>query len=147
MITSLRTTNIFRVLDAIPAITALVEVFSEKPAEEFAPDDSYLYLSIINDTTTTATDSGVEGWSLIKEAVVSFNIVAWVNSAKTDTDELFDIIDVINEETVDEGCQKITTWDWVKMKKVTELAPSPIAYDTKNRAVIIKQYLFTYYAK
>lgn len=61
MITSLRTTNIFRVLDAIPAITALVEVFSEKPAEEFAPDDSYLYLSIINDTTTTATDSGVEG--------------------------------------------------------------------------------------
>jgi hypothetical protein len=59
MITTLRTTNIFRVLDAIPAITALAEVFSEKPNEELAPDDSYMYLSLVTDTTTSGTDSGV----------------------------------------------------------------------------------------
>lgn len=146
MIVSLRTTNIFNVLDAIVPITTVVEVFSEKPVEEFAPSTSYLYLSLVTDSSTTSTDSGVEGWSLIKEAIVSFNVVAWT-SLKSDTDELMDILDIINEEIVDEWCQKIVNWDWVTMKRVTELAPSPIWFNIKNRAIISKQYLFSYYAK
>jgi hypothetical protein len=35
MITTLRTTNIYRVLDAIPAITSLVKVFSQKPDDDY----------------------------------------------------------------------------------------------------------------
>lgn len=148
MIISLRTTNIFNVLDALPAITAVVEVFSEKPAEEYVRenvwDDSYLYLSIVTDNTTTGTDS--KG-ALTKEAIVSFNIVAGLNKPNTDTDVLFDIIDILNEEIANEGCTKIPDWDWITVRRVTELSPSPIAYNTKNRAVMVKQYLFTYYAQ
>lgn len=146
MITTLRTTNIFRVLDAIPAVTTVVDVYKEKPVEEVVKDGpSYMYLSKVTDNTTTGTDSGLEGWSLYKEAIMSFNIVAaeWTVA----TDELFDIIDVVNEEIVDEWCKKIGIWDGVKMKRVTELSATPIGYNIKNRAIITKQYLFTYYAK
>jgi hypothetical protein len=107
-----------------------------------------MYLSLVTDTTTSGTDSGVSWWSLLKDAVVSFNIVAWLNSPiTTDTDLLFDIIDELNEQIVDEGCQKIADWDGVDVRKVTEASVTPIVYNTKNRAVVVKQYLFTYYAK
>lgn len=146
MIINLRTTNIYNVLNGLAPITAVVNPWAEKPIEEQTPSTSYLYLSKVTDNATTATDSWTEGGSLIKEALVSFVIVAWI-SAKSDTDEIFDIIDVINEEIVDEWCQKITLWDWIKMKKVTELSASPIWFNIKNRAILTKQYLFTYYAK
>ena len=151
MIKSLRATNIYNILNAIPAITGLVVVRAEKPSDEYVRDtigdNSYLYLSIINDATSTWTDSWTNWGSLYKDAVVSFNIVAWLNKPSTDTNTLFDIIDVINEEIVNEGCSKISDWDWIKVKRVTELSPTPIWYNTKNRAIIVKQYLFTYYAK
>lgn len=147
MIVSLRTTNIFNVLDTIGPITAVVEVFSGKPAEEYTPDSSYLYLSKVTDNTTSATDSCISWWSLIKTAIITFNIVAWLNESKNDTDVLYDIVDVINEQIVDEWQNKINTWDGVRMKKVTESSPAPIGYNVKNRAVLVKQYLFTYYAK
>jgi hypothetical protein len=39
------------------------------------------------------------------------NIVAGLNKPSTDTNTLFDIVDVINEEIVNEGCSKISDWD------------------------------------
>ena len=134
-------------LNGLAPITAVVDLWAEKPIEKQAPLWSYLYLSKVTDNTTTATDSWVEWGSLIKEALVSFVIVAGTNSIKSDTDELYDIIDVINEEIVDEWCQKIVNWDWITMRKVTELSASPIGFNVKNRAILTKQYLFTYYAK
>ena len=147
MIKTLRTTNIFNVLNAIPAITALVEVFSEKPNEEYLGTDSYLYLSKVTDPVTTASDSGINWWSLIKQTIVTFAIVAWLNTIKTDTDELYDIVDVINQEIVSEWCVKISQWDTIRVKAIDEWSPATIVYNTKNRAVLLKQYLFTYYAK
>ena len=147
MIVSLRTTNIFNVLNTIGPITAIVEVNAGKPAEKAIPDSSYLYLSKVTDNTTSATDSCLSWWSLIKTAIITFNIVAWLDNVKNDTDILYDIVDVINEQIVDEWQNKINTWDGVRMRKVTEWSPAPIAYNVKNRALLVKQYLFTYYAK
>ena len=151
MITTLRTTNVYRVLDAIPAITSLVQVFSQKPSDDYIEstvwDDSYLYMSIVNDSTNAWSDSGTQWGSITKQSLISFNIVAWLNKAWSDTDVLSDIIDVINNNIVDEWCQKIAVWDGVGMNRVTEWSITPILYNTKNRPVIVKQYLFTYYAK
>ena len=133
-------------LNGLVPITAVVDLWAEKPVEEQTPSTSYLYLSKVTDNTWTATDSWTEWWALTKEALVSFVIVAGT-SIKSDTDEIFDIIDVINEEIVDEWCQKIVNWDWITMRKVTELSASPIGFNVKNRAILTKQYLFTYYAK
>ena len=133
-------------LNGLAPITAVVDLWAEKPVEEQTPSTSYLYLSKVTDNTWTATDSWIEWWALTKEALVSFVIVAGT-SIKSDTDEIFDIIDVINEEIVDEWCQKIVNWDWITMRKVTELSASPIWFNIKNRAILTKQYLFTYYAK
>jgi len=151
MITTLRTTNIYRVLDAIPAITSLARVFSQKPSDDYVKntvwDDSYIYMSIVTDITNAWSDSWTNWGSITKDTIVSFNIVAWLNKAGSDTDVLYDIVDILNDEIADEGCQKIDNWDGVLMNRVTELSTSPIVYNTKNRPVLVKQYLFTYYAK
>lgn len=143
MIRILRSENIYNVIDTLAPITALAEVFSRKPDESATPAGSYIYMSIVSDTPKT--NSNV--WYLANTARVSFTIVCKDTLLAADTEErvLYDIIDALNDSIVNEWCSKIPVWDNdFIMNSITESTISPIFTDQKNRAYIVKTYLFNY---
>ncbi len=143
MIKTLRTENIYNVMNGLPAITWLAELFSRKPDEKFTPAWTYVYMSVVSDNTQT--NSNV--WYLCNTARISFTIVCKKELLAADTEErvLYDVLDAINNAIVNEWCSKIPNRDWdFKMSSITEDAISPIFTNESNRAYMVKDYLFNY---
>ena len=145
MIRTIRAENIYNVIDTLAPVTALAEVFSRKPDESATPAWSYVYMSIISDNTRTNSNI----WFIGNTARVSFTIVCKSKLLVADTEErvLYDIMDAITNEIVNEWCSKIPVWDSVFiMNSITEDTISPIFTDQMNRAYMVKTYLFNYMA-
>ena len=87
MIVRLRATDIFNTLITLPAITGLVEVFSENPDDVLIPSTAYIYPSYTNDATVIDSNKG----SLLKQLTVQFNIVASEDPATNASDEIDDV--------------------------------------------------------
>ena len=143
MIKTLRTENIYNVINAIPAITGLAEVFSRKPDVNATPNWAYVYFGVVSDNTQSYSNKG----ALANTARISFTIVCKKELGATDTEErvLYDIMDTITNAIVNEWCAKIPNWDdEFVMNSIIESTISPIFTNESNRAYIVKDYIFNY---
>lgn len=131
--------DIVDVLDTIVSITTLLPwgIRFEKPQEK---DQTYMYISLVSDLTNTQSNKG----SIIKTARLSFHIVGW--NQDIIPNDLYNIVDTITNEIVDEWCIKIALNN-LKLIAIDEWTISPVFTIEKNKPYIIKDYFFTYYSK
>lgn len=117
-------------------------LFSNKPLEEDTSDDTYIYPQLVSDNITQSSFQ----WYMQKEARVQFTIVCknvlWVN--ETVESVLFDFIDALNTAIAREACNKINTIDNLTILEIQSSTLSPIFYNEKKRAYIVKDFIFQY---
>lgn len=138
----MKTIRMEQIRSVVQPLLVWYTLFSNKPDEADTPNDSFVYMSIVSDNITNASFQ----WYMMKEARVSFTIVCktllWV--WETEESVLFDIIDELNTIMAREACNKIDVVDTIRVREIESNTLSPIFYNQKNRAYIVKDFIFKY---
>lgn len=136
MITTLRTTAIYEVINSI---WLGINFYSAEPTSD---NQTYWWVSIIWHTPETNTMRGFA----TKEARISITIVSAHQDNLTTNEEnhLDNLFDTITDAIVDEWCSKITNRWSIKALYCLEWSSTPLLYTLWDRAYKIKDFLLWY---